>query len=252
MPANLRENAFGLLPFSEAMGQARGETGLQDFALGGADIVVETTDFDGSFVEVVDNVAGFGVAVAGLADAADIDEIFLARFGLELGVSAAADHGVAHEGDGHMGMAEEADAGVLVSEAGGSSEFIEDVAPALGPIERGMDDGKAGDEANVPEVAEPFEVVLGELVAGPVDGFLGVGVKTFEIGGGGAVFVVIAFDAGHAHGTNDIEAFLGVGSVTDDIAEAGVVGAIHGLGIGQHRVERLKIGVNICYNRVPH
>jgi hypothetical protein len=46
----------------------------------------------------------------------------------------------------HMRVAEEAHLRVLVGEARGRLQLLEDVAPALRRIEGGVDDGKIGDE----------------------------------------------------------------------------------------------------------
>src|SRR6185312_7799919 len=70
------------------------------------------------------------------------------------------------------------------------------------------------------------------------------GIKTFQADFGGAVFVVIAFHAGHAHGADDVEAFLGVGVITHDVAKAGVMGAFLGFGVFQNHLQRLQIGVD--------
>jgi hypothetical protein len=234
------------------MSQTRRQTRIQNFLLRRADVVIEAAEFDGTFVQIVNYVSGFRVAITGLADTANVYEIFFAGFDFEFGVRAAADHRVPDKRDRDVRVAEKADAGVLVREAGGGGEFVEDVSPALGAIKRGVDDGKAGDETDVTEFAQPFAVVLGQLFARPVDRFLRVRVETFEIGFGGAIFVVISFDHGHAHLTHEIEAFFGIGIVTDHIAQAGVVGAAHGFGVRQDCLKRLPIGVNVSYNCVTH
>jgi hypothetical protein len=63
---------------------------------------------------------------------------------------------------------------------------------------------------------------------------------------------MIAFDAGHSHLPDDIEAFLGIGIVPNHIPKARVVRAIHGFGVRQHHLESLQIGVDICYYSVSH
>jgi hypothetical protein len=248
----IRCKVITLLPFRQAMSQARGQARIQNLLLGGADVVIEAAEFDGTFVEIVDHVGGFGIAVTGLADTADVYEILFARLDFEFRVGAATDHRVAHERDRDVGVAEKADAGVLVGEAGGGGKFVEDVAPTLRAVERGVDDGEAGDETDVTQFAQPFAIVLGQLLASPVDGFLGVRVEAFKIVLGGTIFVVVAFDDGHAHLAHEVEAFFGIGIVTDHIAQTGVVGAAHGFGVGQDCLKRLPIGVNISYDRVTH
>src|SRR5215204_2540614 len=165
---------------SQPFGQSRGEAGIEDFFLGLGDVIIEPAQFDRGLVHVVNDVSGFGIIIAGLTDGADVDEIFFTGLNLELGVGATADHAVADEGDRDMGMAEEADGSVLVGKAGGGGEFVEDIPPALGSIESGMDNSEAGDHAHVFELAKPLSVFGGELASGPVDRFCGGRIKTVK------------------------------------------------------------------------
>jgi hypothetical protein len=63
---------------------------------------------------------------------------------------------------------------VLIWKTGGGGELVEDVAPALRRVERGVDDGEVGDHAGVFEVAQPLFLPPRQLVARPVDGVGGV------------------------------------------------------------------------------
>ena len=146
-----------LQPFGETFGQAGGA----DFFLGGGNVVIEPAQFNGSGVHVVDDVGAFGVVVAWLADGADVDEIFFGRINFKFGIGAAADGGVAHEGDGHVGVAEETNLGVLVGKAGGGGELVKDVAPALRRVERGVHHREIGGHAGVFEFAQPLAFFLG-------------------------------------------------------------------------------------------
>jgi len=112
---------------------------------------------------------------------------------------------------------------VLIRKTGGGGELVEDVTPAFRRVERGVDEGEVGDYFGVFEVAQPLAFLVGQLSACPVDGFGGGGVETFKRIVGGAVFVVVAFDARHVHFADDVEAFPGIGVVADNIADAGVV-----------------------------
>jgi len=236
----------------EAFGEAFGQAGGENFLLGGGDVVLQAAQLDGLGVHVIEDVGALGVVVAGLADGTDVDKIFLGGIDLEFGVGAAADDGVAHEGDGHMGVAEEAHLRVLIGEISGGGEFVKDVLPAFGGIEGGVDHGEVGRHAGVFQVAEPLLVFGGKLVAGPVDGFGGVGVEAVEGVFGGAVFVVVALDAGDIHLPDDVEAFLGLGVVAHDVAEADDVGGILGANVLQDDLERIQVAVNVCDNGVFH
>src|ERR1039458_10898123 len=204
-----------LQPFGEAFRQAGGA----DFFLGGGDVVIEPAKFNGSGVHVVNDIGGLGVVVARLADGADVDEILFGRINFKFGIGAAADGGVAHEGDGHVGVAEEADLGVLLGKAGGGGELVEDVTPALRRIERGVNHREAGGHAGVLEIAQPLAFFLGKLFARPVNGVGGMGIETFQRVVGGTVFVMISLYTGDVHFADDGEAFPGVGVVADDVAE---------------------------------
>src|SRR5579859_1947469 len=63
----------------QAFGQTRGQARVENFFLGGRDVVIQPAQLDGAFVHVVDDVGGFGIVVARLADAPDVDEILAAR-----------------------------------------------------------------------------------------------------------------------------------------------------------------------------
>ena len=115
---------------------------------------------------------------------------------------------------------------VLVGEAGGGGEFVEDVAPALRAIEGGVDDGEVGDHPDVFQVAQPLAVFRRQLLAGPVHGLGGGGVEAIQRPVGGAILVVVALDDGDVHLADDVEAFLGIGVVADHVAQAGVMGAL--------------------------
>src|SRR5438128_2694028 len=122
-------------------------------------------------------------------------------------------------------MAEEANGRVLVRETGGGSEFVENVTPALRSIEGGVNNREACDHPNVFQLTQPLSIFGGELPAGPIDCLSGSGIKAIQRLVGRAVFVVISLDHWDVHVADDIEAFLGAGIISDDIAEAGKMGA---------------------------
>ena len=115
-----------------------------------------------------------------------------------------------------------------------------------------MNDREACQKTEVFEFPEPLLVFFGQLLAGPVDGFGSVGVESLQIGIDAAVFVVVALDARHAHRTDDVETLLGVGVVSDDIAQAGVVGAILGFGILKDHLQSFQVCVDIGDDGVLH
>src|ERR1051326_9367415 len=94
----------------EAEGEALGEAGLADGQLGGLAVVPHAAELERAPLRVPEAVAGVGIAVAGLADAARVDQRrALDRDGPDLVV--VADLLVAHrEHAGQVGVAVEADA----------------------------------------------------------------------------------------------------------------------------------------------
>ena len=85
-----------------------------------------------------------------------------------------------------------------------------------------------------------------------MDGVGGVGIEAFEVILAGAVFVVVALDAGDVHVADDFETFLGVGVVADHVAEADNVRGILGADVLQHNLEGLHVAVNVCDDGVFH
>src|ERR1700685_918359 len=63
----------------KAFSEPGGQSGVHNLGLGLGEIVGETAQLDSVGAGIVDDVGGTPVAVAGLADAADVDEIFLLR-----------------------------------------------------------------------------------------------------------------------------------------------------------------------------
>src|SRR5207247_5641798 len=101
-------------------------------------------------------------------------------------------------------MPEETDGGVLVGETGGGGELVEDVTPALRTVERRVDNGKARDHPRVFEIAQPLAVVVGQLLARPVDGFGRGRIEAVQVFLRGTVFIVIALDDGDGHRADDV------------------------------------------------
>src|SRR2546421_5986280 len=139
------------------------QTGRHDFGLRRRDIVVQTPQFDRTFVHVVDHVRRPWIAVARLANAADVDEIFPTRLDLEFGVSAAAHDTVADEGHRHMRVAKKTDRGVLIGKTGLDGEPVEHVATTLRAIEGGVHESKTGHEPEVLQFLAPLAILFGRL-----------------------------------------------------------------------------------------
>ena len=149
-------------------------------------------------------------------------------------------------------MAEETNGGVLIGEAGRGGEPVEDVAPTLRPVKSGMNNLKAGDQPDVFKFLEPLPVLLGQLLACPLNRFGRVGIEPFEVGFARTIFVMVSFHAGHTHIADEVEALLGIGVVTDHVPQADVMGAFLVPGVLQDHPQRLEIGVDIGDDCVFH
>jgi hypothetical protein len=79
-----------------------------------------------------------------------------------------------------------------------------------------------------------------------------VGIAAVEMVVGGAVFVVVALDAGKVHVADDLETFLGVGVVADDIAEADDMRGALGANVLQHDLKSLQVAVDVSDDGVFH
>lgn len=221
---------------------------------GGLDVVVNAAELDGGGIElgdVVDDVAGLGDTIAGLADGADVDEVgALVEEAIGGGpLLDGARDGVAQEDAGDVGVAVEANVGALGGEAVGGVRGIEGVAEVLGAVEGGVDGGEAEEGDGVGEGLEPTDVVFAEVATGPLDDAGGVGLEVVEVDGGvGAVVVVVAHDDLAAELSDALDALCGGGVVADDIAETEEVVDLLRFGVGEDGIQRLDVGVDVTDN----
>jgi len=61
-----------------------------------------------------------------------------------------------------VGVAEEANGGVLVGETGGGGQLVKDVAPSLRAVQRGVNDGKTRDHPRILQIPQPLLVVVAQ------------------------------------------------------------------------------------------
>src|SRR6266850_2655007 len=108
------------------------QPGVDDFFLRACEIVFHPPLFDHRALDMINAIRRAPIGIAWLTDAAGINKIFFARIDPQLVDSLSLHAVVAHEGHRHMGVPEETNARVLISEARGSVEIVEDVAPLLG------------------------------------------------------------------------------------------------------------------------
>ena len=97
---------------------------------------------DEIFINVINDIRRTPVAVAWLADTADVNEILLAHLELDL-IERNTHHGaIADVSPRRMRMTEETDARVLIAETCARIELVENVTPLVRGIEGGVNDGK--------------------------------------------------------------------------------------------------------------
>src|SRR4029077_4943693 len=105
-----------------------------------------------------------GVQTCALPISAGVDKIFFARINPQLVDPLTLDAVVAHKCHRHVSVPEEANSSVLVSEARGRVEVVEDVAPVLGRIEGRVKDGEI---TNLPlklQRPQPFFVRVAQMI----------------------------------------------------------------------------------------
>lgn len=236
----------------EAFGEAFGEAGVEDFGLGFGEVVGDAAEFDLGLGGVVDGVGGAPIAIAGLADGAAVDVVFFSGLEDEFAVEALVDGAIEDEGVGDVGVAEEAELAALVDEALFGFLGAEDVNPAGGAIEGGVDDGEVCDGALHGESAEVAFLFFVEAIAGVFHGHVGEVAEVFDVPFFGGFFVMVAFDDGATEGADEFEAFGGAGVVADDVAKANHVADALGLHVFQDGFERLLIAVDVGENSVAH
>ena len=181
----------------QSIGQAFRQAGLEDFLLRGVDIVFYAPLLDHILLGMINAIGGTPIAVARLADAAGVDEIFFRRLNRDLLDLQPLHAVIAHEGDRDMGVPEKTNRRVLISEAGDGVEIVEDVAPLAGSIECGVHDGEIAHLPRESQIAQPFLVRLGQIFARPFDRVFGQLIK-IAVGGSSErrLFVVISLDHG--------------------------------------------------------
>ena len=82
-PPALDSFAAILFAVIEPFGQTLRKPGRTNLLLGGFLVVFQSTQFDRAFIHVINDIRRTPVAIARLANAADIDEVLLALINLE-------------------------------------------------------------------------------------------------------------------------------------------------------------------------
>ncbi len=197
---------------------------------------------------IINGVGRPPVAISGLANAPDIDEILFAQLEMDFGVRVQLHTFTLHVNSWHMGVSIEAELGELVTEASHRIELVGDVTPVPRSVESGVNDGEVPHLSHEFVGQEPVALFLGELVAGPFEGMTGEMVESFQLGVPGGFLVMIAPDHGASQIPHDPQAFTGIGIVTDDITDADIVGALLSLRVGKHCLQCFQIGVDVSKN----
>ena len=131
-----------LAPDGEAFSQERRQAGFNDFLVRGRHIVPDASLFDIVCIEIVDAIRSTPIAVAWLANAADIDEIFSFRFDADFFQRKANHRSIADIEARCMSVSKKANLRFLLGKARGGIELIEHIAPFAWSLEGGVDDGE--------------------------------------------------------------------------------------------------------------
>lgn len=151
-----------------------------------------------------------------------------------------------------MGVANEANRCVLVAEARRGIELIEDVAPLVRRIERGVDNREIPDLPLQSKRAEPILVVRGELRSRPRHRLLGERIESILIPKHRGLLIVVALDHRTIETANNFEAILRKSIVSDDVAHTDVMRAIFLTRVRENGLKRVKIGVNVAEDGKSH
>jgi len=202
---------------------------------------------------IVEHVAGAGVVIAGLADAADIYGIALLgieadRFFRGLQASAGESFWIHFPDSGNMGVAVEADEGGLCGKMSGGFRFIVDVVELWGFMERGVRERDRIQIGGDGGGSQPGFLGFGELLVGEVDGLpdRDVPVLVGNFVGNQQHGFMVAEDC-HRTGINDsLNAGGGLGAVSDYVAEAEQAFDRELFDVGKNSGQGIDVGVDIA------
>ena len=79
-----------------------------------------------------------------------------------------------------------------------------------------------------------------------------MGVESFGKGFAGAIFIVVAFDAGDVEGAHEVEAFFGIGAIANDVAQGGDLSDRLGFYVIQNGLKSLEVAVEVGDDGVFH
>src|SRR5207244_6262269 len=108
--------------------QTRQPSGDNFFA-GLFDRIANATLLDQIFIGMVNAIGGAPITIARLADTAGVNEIFFAKFNVNLFLLGAAGALVPNKSALNVGMSKKTNSGVLTNETGGGVEIAEEVGP---------------------------------------------------------------------------------------------------------------------------
>jgi len=201
--------------------QAYGQAFLHHFVLGGGNVVGDAVKLEEAGFGVVDGVAGAGVAIAGLADAAGVDdEAVFAEGKANIGLQFAGNTVTVFlsEDDGYVGVTDQTvrrleEVEVGAGDAGGGEVLPDWLARAA------VHQREVIFLDNRGQVLEVADVLGGQLPGGPAAGGGGIGVEVREVELADGSPVVIAGDADVVALSQKLETLVRVRAVADDITQ---------------------------------
>ena len=231
----------------EALDQDLGEVGEGHLPLGESDVVPDAMSGEGASVSVEKDEGGARIPVAGLADAAGVNNVTSASEvegiagtkGPDIGERTTFGEDGIH---GDVSMANEANVGVEVGEVVGGDRDAGDVFPD-GGAGAAVGEGVVDGDGRSGEIFEVGAVVRVELERGPPGGNLGDGIEVGEVEIADAGEVVVAdqeWIGRQRH--HEVEAFAGSRTVPHGVADVP-----DGVDMGSGSEDRLKSD-EVCVN----
>jgi hypothetical protein len=187
-----------------------------------------------------------------LSDATGVHEIFFPKLDMNLFLLGAMGAFVADKGALDVSVAEETDGSVLVGETGGGIEIAKDVTPLRGSIESGVHNGEIAHLPLEAQVAQPFTVLVTQLLARPRHGPLCHFIKIAGSHRLGSLLIVISLYRWAVQITHNLDALARICVVADDIAQANEMRAVVFAGVRDHGLKRLQVCMHIAENGKAH
>lgn len=220
------------MPRQQPHRQKRRQLLVDDILVGHLDRIVQPHILQQSALSVINDEAGLGIPVAGLTDAAHVDDItvmlqiqeksVIDKFALIIRIDG-----------GNVGMADKHQTVRNLVQILPRFVVVEDVMPFVGLLRGAVHEQDVAEFMGKGEVFQIGCVGRRQLVAAPQHRFPGIFVEIVHIGQPQHRMIVIAHQTLGAGFTDQFDAFIGAGAVTHDIAKTDNLFNLLGVDIGE-------------------